>query len=98
MISGDDTRGVAPGWHSPRGWRDDVAVFSSGENCQRTIHEITSSQLLSIITFAQQPFPIPFADGRNRLLHTAERRTKFFPQNLQTYPSYPVPHKVKDTR
>jgi hypothetical protein len=42
-ISGHDTRGVAPGWYSPRRWRDDVAVFSSGENCQNASYKITCS-------------------------------------------------------
>jgi hypothetical protein len=38
MTFGHDTRGVAPGWHSPRRWRDNVAVFSSGENCHKVIY------------------------------------------------------------
>ena len=34
------TRGVAPGWHPPRRWRDVVTVFSSGEIRRLYIYEI----------------------------------------------------------
>jgi hypothetical protein len=32
MIPVHDSRGVAPGWHASRRWRDNMAVLSSGEN------------------------------------------------------------------
>src|SRR5512141_1648227 len=50
MIPGNDTRGVAPGWHPPRRWRDNVAVFSSGENCHKAIYETISRSHLALFT------------------------------------------------
>jgi fatty-acid desaturase len=44
----DDTRGVAPGWHSPRRWRENAALFSNGENWHEAIHKTSSSQRAKI--------------------------------------------------
>jgi hypothetical protein len=41
MTLAHDTRGVAPGWRTPRHWRGIMDVFSSGGNCQRANYETT---------------------------------------------------------
>jgi hypothetical protein len=48
MKPGHDTRGVAPGWHPPRRWRDKAILFSIKEAFHEKFYQITARQIRAI--------------------------------------------------